>query len=40
LTAIAVRELASGIQDEELRSQIYTVVDKVVALDSQALTKD
>ncbi|MGJ0484323.1 MAG: hypothetical protein ACR65R_07300 [Methylomicrobium sp.] len=40
LIAIAVRELASGIQDEEFRSQIYAVADKVVALNSQAFTRD
>ena len=37
LVAIAVRDLAGGLQDAELRSQIQTAADKIVAKNSRGL---
>jgi hypothetical protein len=37
LIAVAVRDLATGIQDSDLRGQIQTAADKVVAKNAQAL---
>lgn len=39
LIAVAVRDLATGIQDTELRGQIQAVADKVVAKNSQVVAK-
>ena len=39
LIAIAVRDLAVGIQDEELRKQIQTAADNVVVKNSHMITK-
>ena len=39
LVAVAVRELADGIQDSELRGQIHGAVDKVIAKNGQAIIK-
>jgi hypothetical protein len=39
LIAIAVRDLATGIQDEELRKQIQTAADNVVVKNSHMITK-
>jgi len=39
LIALAVRDLASGIQDAEFRGQIQAAADKVVAKNSQVVTK-
>ena len=39
LIALAVRELATGIQDAELRGQIHAAADKIVVKNSQINTK-
>jgi hypothetical protein len=39
LIALAVRDLASGILDTELRSQIHAAADKAIAMNSQAVAK-
>jgi hypothetical protein len=39
LIAIAVRDLATGIQDVEFRGQIQAAADKVVAKNSQVVSK-
>jgi hypothetical protein len=39
LIALAVRDLASGIQDTELRAQIYGAADKAIAMNVQAVAK-
>jgi hypothetical protein len=39
LVAIAVRDLADGIQDSELREQIQGAADKVVAKNGQSVMK-
>jgi hypothetical protein len=39
LVAVAVRDLAAGIQETELRSQIQSAADKVIAKSSQAIAK-
>jgi len=39
LIALAVRDLATGIQDAEFRGQIQAAADKVVAKNSQVVTK-
>lgn len=40
LIAVAVRELASGIQDVELRSQLNMAADKVIAKNSQIVARE
>ena len=35
LTGLTIRELAAGIQDVEIRSQIQSAVDKAIAKNSQ-----
>lgn len=39
LIAIAVHELATGIQDAELRGEIHAAADEVIARNSQAIAK-
>jgi hypothetical protein len=39
LIALAVRDLATGIQDADLRGQIHAAADKVVVKNSQVVTK-
>jgi hypothetical protein len=39
MIALAVRDLASGIQDAELRAQINAASDKIVAKNSQIVVK-
>lgn len=39
LMGLAIRELASGIQDPEVRSQIHAAADRVVAKNSQAAAR-
>ena len=39
LIAIAVRELAAGIQETELRSQIQATADKVIVKNSHLVQK-
>ncbi len=39
LIAIAVRELAAGIQEAELRSQIQATADKVIVKNSHLVQK-
>jgi hypothetical protein len=39
LIALAVRDLATGIQDAELRGQIHVAVDKVVVKNCQVVSK-
>jgi hypothetical protein len=39
LIALAVRELTTGIQDQETRGTIHSAADKIVAKNSQAMTK-
>jgi hypothetical protein len=39
LIAIAVRDLAAGVQDVELRGQIHAAADKVIAKNSQVVQK-
>lgn len=39
LIALAVRELTTGIQDPETRGTINSAADKIVAKNSQAMTK-
>ncbi|QOJ23695.1 MAG: hypothetical protein HRU78_08545 [Gammaproteobacteria bacterium] len=39
MIALAVRDLASGIQDAELRAQINAASDKIVAKNSQLVAK-
>jgi hypothetical protein len=37
LIAVAVRDLASGIEDSELRAQVQGATDKVIAKNSHAI---
>lgn len=39
LIALAVRDLASGIQDTELRTQMHAAADKAIALNSSAIAR-
>ena len=39
LVAIAIRELATGIHDNEFRVQIHTAADKIIAKNSQLIEK-
>ena len=39
LVAVAVRDMAAGINDKELRTQITSAADKVVAMNSQAVLR-
>ena len=39
LIALAVRELATGIQDPETRGSMHSAADKIVAKNSQAMIK-
>ena len=39
LIALAVRDLASGIHDTELRAQIHAAADKAIAINSQAVAR-
>ena len=40
LIAVAVRELASGIQDVELRGHMNMAADKVIAKNSQMVARE
>ena len=39
LIALAVRELATGIQDPVTRGSIHSAADQIIAKNSQAMTK-
>jgi hypothetical protein len=39
LIALALRDLATGLHDADLRGQIQTAADKVIAKNSQAVTR-
>ena len=39
LVAVAVRDMAAGINDKELRAQITSAADKVVAMNSHAVLR-
>ena len=39
LIALAVRDLASGIQDSDLRTQLHAAADKAIALNSHAVAR-
>lgn len=39
LIALALRDLATGLHDADLRGQIQTATDKVIAKNSQAVTR-
>lgn len=39
LIGVAIRELAAGILDKEIKGQINTAVDKTIAKNSQAIAK-